>query len=422
MCWRRKHQMRDQYDVVIVGGGIAGSGLATVLARGGKEVLLLEQTNAYADIVRGEVMTQWGVKEAQTTGLLESVVGAGAHFTTRYVGYDELVAPGEAERASTDFSMLVPGVPGHLAFTHPRHRQALFDAAIASGATAKRGLRVINIAVGAAPSVEFQVDGKSETVHARLVIGAEGRNSTVRQACGIALAQDRPRNRITGLLVENAAGWDDRTETFGTNSDIFFAIFPQGSGRVRLYGVWPLAQRNRFTGPDAATSFLSMFRMSCCPMAEHLARATPAGPLLSFLNNESRAACLAVDGALLIGDAGGWSDPIIGQGLGSAHRDVRITSDLLLSTNDWSPATFAPYEAERRERARRIAHISELITRLCAEFDEPGKKRRARYFKGLGSDPAMTAVVGAISVGPDEIPADAFTPEHRAYVLDMAPA
>jgi 2-polyprenyl-6-methoxyphenol hydroxylase-like FAD-dependent oxidoreductase len=411
--------MRDHYDVVIVGGGIAGCGLATVLARSGKDVLLLEQTHAYPDIVRGEVMTQWGVKEAQTTGLLENLLGAGAHFITRYVGYDELLAPEEAERTAADLSVLMPGVRGQLALTHPRHRQALFDAATASGAATKRGVRIMHIAAGAAPCVEFQVDGKSETVHARLVVGADGRNSTVRQACGIALEQDRPRNHITGLLVENAAGWNDRTATFGTNNDLFFAIFPQGGGRVRLYGVSSLEQRNRFTGPDGAASFLSMFHMSCCPMAEHIARATPAGPLLSFLNTESRAARLAVDGALLIGDTGGWSDPIVGQGLSSAHRDVRTVSDILLATDDWSPATFAPYEAERRERERRIAHISELITHLCAEFDEPCRKRRARYFRGLGSDPAMTAVAGAISLGPDGVPADAFTREHRAYVLDM---
>jgi flavin-dependent dehydrogenase len=43
-------------DVVIVGGGIAGSALATVLARGGHEVVLLERQSVYRDKVRGEGM------------------------------------------------------------------------------------------------------------------------------------------------------------------------------------------------------------------------------------------------------------------------------------------------------------------------------------------------------------------------------
>jgi 2-polyprenyl-6-methoxyphenol hydroxylase-like FAD-dependent oxidoreductase len=414
--------MRGQYDVVIIGGGIAGSGLATVLARGGKEVLLLEQTITYPDIVRGEVMTPWGVKEAQETRLLDILLGAGGHFLTRHIGYDELLAPAQAERSSTDLSILLPGVRGDLTLAHPQHRQALFDAAIASGATGKRGVRVTKITLGASPSVEFQFDGHRETAHTRLVVGADGRNSMVRHASGIELRQDRPRNHIAGLLVENAAGWDDRTASFGTDNDFFFGIFPQGRGRVRVYGVWSLEQRKRFTGSDSTRSFLSTFRMSCCPMAEHLASATPAGPLLSFLNNESKAVRLVADGALLIGDAGGWSDPIIGQGLASAYRDVRIASGILFSASDWSPGTFAPYEAERRERERRIAHVSELITRLCTEFDEPCRNRRSRFFNGLGSDAAMTAVVGAINVGPDGLPAEAFTPDHRAYVLDLAVA
>lgn len=43
-------------DVVIVGGGIAGSALATVLARGGHEVVLLERQTVYRDKVHGEGM------------------------------------------------------------------------------------------------------------------------------------------------------------------------------------------------------------------------------------------------------------------------------------------------------------------------------------------------------------------------------
>ena len=56
-------------DVVVVGGGIAGASIATILARGGVEVLLLERQRGYRDRVRGEYMAPWGVLEARALGL-----------------------------------------------------------------------------------------------------------------------------------------------------------------------------------------------------------------------------------------------------------------------------------------------------------------------------------------------------------------
>jgi choline dehydrogenase-like flavoprotein len=44
----------QSYDLIIVGGGIGGSALATVMARAGKSVLLLEQSQVYADNRGGE--------------------------------------------------------------------------------------------------------------------------------------------------------------------------------------------------------------------------------------------------------------------------------------------------------------------------------------------------------------------------------
>ena len=71
-------------DVVVVGGGIAGASIATVLARGGAEVLLLERQHGYRDRVRGEYMAPWGVLEARALGL-EDVIRS-THATPIAVG------------------------------------------------------------------------------------------------------------------------------------------------------------------------------------------------------------------------------------------------------------------------------------------------------------------------------------------------
>ncbi len=47
------------FDVVVIGGGIAGNALATVLARAGTAVVVLEQSTAYRDRVRGEYIQPW---------------------------------------------------------------------------------------------------------------------------------------------------------------------------------------------------------------------------------------------------------------------------------------------------------------------------------------------------------------------------
>lgn len=57
--------MDEVSDVVIVGGGIAGSALAYALASAGRTVTVLESSVEYEDRVRGETMMPWGVKEAR---------------------------------------------------------------------------------------------------------------------------------------------------------------------------------------------------------------------------------------------------------------------------------------------------------------------------------------------------------------------
>ena len=72
-------------DVAIVGGGIAGAALATVLARDGYEVLLLERQTSYRDKVRGEFLSCWGVAE-MLASLLAYARGAGVDTRWLVIG------------------------------------------------------------------------------------------------------------------------------------------------------------------------------------------------------------------------------------------------------------------------------------------------------------------------------------------------
>src|SRR5262249_60301420 len=98
---------QEKYEGVIIGGGIAANALATVLARTGRAVLVLERSTVYRDKVRGEVFHAWGVAEAQRLGIYEALVRSSGIHHSRSVPYDETVEPAEAEAAALPLDRLL---------------------------------------------------------------------------------------------------------------------------------------------------------------------------------------------------------------------------------------------------------------------------------------------------------------------------
>jgi 2-polyprenyl-6-methoxyphenol hydroxylase-like FAD-dependent oxidoreductase len=406
------------YDVIIVGGGIGGSALATVLARAGRSVLLLEQTEAYVDKVRGEWIAPWGVTEVKRLGLYDLLRRAGGHHITRHVTYDESRTPQEAEARTLPLAIFAPDVPGPLCLGHPKHCQTLFDAAGAAGAETRRGVSVTELGFGARPFVAYR-EGETETrATARLVVGADGRTSQVREAAGIVLHQDPPHHWFAGLLVEGAEGWDPELQGIGTEGDFGYLAFPQGGGKVRVYGGYALDQARRFKGPDGARRFLDAFAMASSPNNRFLVAGAPAGPLYSYVNADSWTDQPFAEGVVLVGDAAGWNDPIVGLGLSITYRDVRIVSELLLGGDDWSPAGLRPYAEERAERMRRLRFAASIQAALDMEFGPQAKARRRRHFEATASDPSLGLHGLAVMAGPEVAPAEFFTPESRARILE----
>jgi flavin-dependent dehydrogenase len=61
--------MTKNYDIAVVGGGIAGAALAYSMSKLGAQVLVIEAETEFKDRIRGEVVVPWGVAEAQALGL-----------------------------------------------------------------------------------------------------------------------------------------------------------------------------------------------------------------------------------------------------------------------------------------------------------------------------------------------------------------
>ena len=406
------------YDLVIVGGGIGGSALATVMARAGRSVLLLEKSAQYEDRVRGEWIAPWGVTETKRLGLYDLLMSAGGHHIAEHVTYDESLAPADCEAAPLPLGIFAADVPGPLCLGHPHHCQTLFDAAAAAGAETLRPVIVEKITLGANPSVTYTHNDRQHTAHARLVVGAEGRQSEVRAAAGIPLHQDKPHHWFAGLLVENVPGIDPKRQTIGTEGNFGFLTFPQGGGKVRVYGGYALEEKGRFHGEDGAQRFLEAFRMACAPQNAALAAGTPAGPLFSYFNNDSWTDEPFAEGCVLIGDAAGWNDPINGLGLSITYRDLRMVSDILKETPAGQQPNFASYAEERAERMRRLRFAGQIQAALDMEFGEAARQRRRRHFERAAGDPTLRLHSLAVMAGPEVAPPETFTEAHRARVLE----
>ncbi|HLY63438.1 MAG TPA: NAD(P)/FAD-dependent oxidoreductase [Terriglobia bacterium] len=385
--------MAKSHDLIVVGGGLAGSTLAKCLAERGASVLVLEREVEFKDRVRGEFVIPWGVAEMRALHL-DSLL-------RRKVGHDVPWVDIHSDSNLLAHRPMVDTTPHRapcMSFYHPQMQELLMDAAASAGARIRRGAAVREVRTGSTPNVVVEENGRTEEIQARLVVGADGRSSCVRTTAGFEMLRDPENMMVAGLLMENMPAPEDTGQiVMSTKLGQIAALFPQGGGLARNYFCFHTGTEARLQGAADVPRFVD----GCKKVGVNpsfFEGAKPAGPLATFSGAETWVPHPYRNGVALMGDAAAASDPSWGQGLSQTLRDARVLRDHLLATEDWDAAGHA-YAAEH-DRYAQVTHMATLWSNeLFVGLGPEAEARRARALPLIAQDP--TRQPDAIFSGPD---------------------
>jgi 2-polyprenyl-6-methoxyphenol hydroxylase-like FAD-dependent oxidoreductase len=109
------------------------------------------------------------------------------------------------------------------------------------------------------------------------------------------------------------------------------------------------------------------------------------GPLATFDGAATWVEHPYQDGAVLIGDAAGATDPTWGQGLSLTLRDVRVLRDQLLRHEDWDTAGHS--YAEEHDRHFGLVHtVDDWLSEMFYGADLAAEARRAKALPLIAQD------------------------------------
>jgi menaquinone-9 beta-reductase len=366
------------FDVVIVGGGMAGASLGGVLARGGLGVLVVERESRFRDRVRGEGTWPWGVAEALRAGLADLLQGAGTVETRAYTRYEN------GQPVETIWERPAPDDITGLGFLHPRFQEAAFSWAAAQGATTIRPAKAIRFSVTGRPSLSVLVDGKETEFTARLIVGADGKLAMTRRWTGGESVADPENHRMGGVLISGAV-YDRRRNSFSWAPVEAVNWFAAGPEMTRLYLVMT-AQRLRETGVDRSFAALIDFAARHAPQGL-LENVEQQGPIGFFPNNDVWASRIVGNDVVLIGDAAGAPDPTQGHGTALLFHDVRALSELLLSESNWENAI--EEFADQRRRAFAVIHEVDCWHNVFFDISAEAARLREGHQRARQHDPTL---------------------------------
>tara|TARA_B100001079_G_scaffold265305_1_gene270875 strand:+ start:669 stop:1898 length:1230 start_codon:yes stop_codon:yes gene_type:complete len=390
-----------EYDIAVVGGGLAGASLACALADTGLSVALIEavafdtpaddnlraRTTALAWGTRAmfESLDLWGAMADAAAAIERLHVSQAGHFGRVTVAADEYDLP--ALGYVVPNTAMIAALRDRLAAQD--HVELIAPARFESLAYDDQGQPVLTLDEGRA-------------VRARLLIGADGQNSAVRAALGIgAQVDDYGQSAIITVVTPERAHDGCAYERFLPGGPL--ALLPRTPDTCAAVWAVPTDEATALCAASE-TAFTQALNAA---FGHRLGALTLAGPRGAYPLARVLADRGVAPRAALIGNAGHALHPAAAQGFNLSIRDALGLADIIREHQSLKGEAFDPGDADmlaawaeaRQPDQHRVANFTDGIVRLFSNhLPGLGHARGAGLF-GLSLAPGLRADMARRSMG-----------------------
>ena len=353
----------QHYDVVIAGARCAGAATALLLARQGARVLLLDRSRYGTDTLSTHALMRGAVLQLHSWGLLDRVIAAGTppvRSTTFHL----------PDAVSTVEIKPKHGVQALYAPRRTVLDAILADAARSAGVDVRFGTSVTGLRrdrTGRVTGITGRTGPADLEVGANLVVGADGRRSTIARCVGAGAARVAPASSavIYRYFRDDAIAGYHWHYAAGSAA----GVIPTNEGLACVFAATSAERLRRDLGGGADAAMRGILARAAPELADRLAHRGAAGPPRVFPGLTGYLRDAAGPGWALVGDAGYFKDPITAHGITDALRDAQILARVV---TEGGPGAVGRYQAQRDELSLRLFRVTGRIACFDWTADEIG--------------------------------------------------
>ncbi len=395
--------MTERTDVVIVGAGGGGAVLGLALAQKGIKNIVLEQASGPPTGLRGEILQPNGQQILDGLGVLNKLPAD----ATRAVRHFHFCKVGGERLCTADYGTLPPPYNRAIVTLPNVAHHAILGAlektapgALRYGATFN-GLRREG---GRVVGVDVERGGKVESITARLVVGADGAFSKVREALGIPTKLHLYREGYLIAILDSPDGLDEGRYFVGRGE--ILGLFPAAGNKVYLFDMIQSVSMEQVKAQGLEARIQKWVRID--PSLEKTFRTLTDWKQTAYMpTGRVKTSTWVADGAVLIGDAAHAMNPHASQGRMQAMTDAMALADLIprcLEKNDLSASALREFERRRRPQVTMLQRMADEQVMFWNTSNPVLAFLRDRVFRTIGRNRRLSYRVLETTAGLRETP------------------